>query len=326
LRDRKVHIDTVFSSWFAVSLVSSEAATWRGLKTLVVISLLVNALLAVGFYATYFQSAQLRDQVQTLTDQNRDLNSQLLTLKQALEIEREQLSYYKNQAEYYSRVSKQGAVGKSLTGYARMSLVAVRTVGSEFSVSYEGVILDSEVELRKGEGRALINTEPKIGIDMQTSLRTAVSVAEAVTGVSLNATDVVLTIRSDREVEIVDGPSAGAAVTVALIAAVQNRTLNPGVYITGTINPDGSIGKIGGVMEKALAVSKQGAQVFLIPLGESVIQGYRPVKTEPIPGFTIVTYEPYEINVQEALSKTGSPTKVIEVANIHDALDLLTSS
>ncbi|MEM4245986.1 MAG: S16 family serine protease [Candidatus Bathyarchaeia archaeon] len=297
-----------------------------GLKTLIAVSLLANVLLAYGVFAALLENSQYRSQVRVLSDQNRELAEQVLNLKQALELEREQLNYYKSQADYYSLISKQGVAGSSLAGYSRISIVAVRAVSQDpFTSSYQGVVLRGDIELRQGEGRRLVNTEPEIGIDMQTSLRTAASVAEAFTGSSLNTTDVILTIRSGERVEVVDGPSAGAAVTIAIIMAIQNRTVDPDIYITGTINPDGSIGKVGGVLEKALAASRNGARLFLVPQGQSRVQGLRPVKTEPVPGLTIVTYEPFEIDLKEELKKNGYPTEVIEVRNIQEALDAFTN-
>jgi len=86
--------------------------------------------------------------------------------------------------------------------------------------------MSADVELRERSCRILVNTIPKIGIDIQTSVRTGVRVAEDVTGVSLSKTDVILTIKASQEVEIVDGPSAGAAITVAIIAAIRKESLN----------------------------------------------------------------------------------------------------
>jgi uncharacterized protein len=307
-----------------MSALNEQIRTLRGRNVLIVISLILNIVLAFGIYSTFYRMNLYSEQVKALSDQNEDLNNQILSLKRRLEFESEQLAYYKKQAEYYSRISKHSSVGESLTGYSRMNIVAVRSVTYDFFESgYEGIILSAEVELQKGEGRRLINTEPKIGIDMQTSLGIAVSVAESITGVSLNLTDIILTIRAEREVEIIDGPSAGAAVTLCLIAAIQNRTIDSSVFITGTVNPDESIGKVGGVLEKATAVSDIGGEIFLVPSGQSQIQGYKPVKNEPIPGFTIITYEPYQIDLQDELNKINSQTKVIEVRNVREAIAIL---
>src|SRR5262249_43492100 len=48
----------------------------------------------------------------------------------------------------------------------------------------------------------------------------------------------------------IQGPSASAALTVALLAALRREPLRPEVVMTGTINPDGTIGPVSGVPAK----------------------------------------------------------------------------
>ena len=38
--------------------------------------------------------------------------------------------------------------------------------------------------------------------------------------------------------------------------------------VTGTIQPDGAVGEVGGVPQKTAAVRSSGARVFLVPCGE----------------------------------------------------------
>lgn len=66
----------------------------------------------------------------------------------------------------------------------------------------------------------------------------------------------------------VDGPSAGGLMTAAFISALQNDQLRPDVAFTGTINPDGSIGPVGGIQYKLEAAAKQGKKLMLIPIGQ----------------------------------------------------------
>jgi uncharacterized protein len=138
-----------------------------------------------------------------------------------------------------------------LIGEAEVNIVAVKTVPENFStIRYEGLVLKCKVELHAGSGRILVNTVPRIGIDLQTSAQTAVNIAERLTGKSLSNTNVMLTVESKEEVYVVDGPSAGAAITAIVIAAIKGERLSNRVFITGTIMPDGSIGKVGGIAEK----------------------------------------------------------------------------
>ncbi len=63
------------------------------------------------------------------------------------------------------------------------------------------------------------------------------------------------------------GPSAGLAMTLGIIATATGQDLTGGIQVaaTGTISPDGKVGPVGGVAEKAVAVTRAGAKVFLVP-------------------------------------------------------------
>jgi PDZ domain-containing protein len=68
----------------------------------------------------------------------------------------------------------------------------------------------------------------------------------------------------------VGGPSAGLAFTLALIDELTPGDLTAGKKIaaTGTINPNGTVGPIGGLPQKTVAVEREGAEVFLVPKAE----------------------------------------------------------
>jgi PDZ domain-containing protein len=71
----------------------------------------------------------------------------------------------------------------------------------------------------------------------------------------------------------VGGPSAGLAFTLAILDALTPGELTGGVPIavTGTINPDGSVGPVGGVSQKTVAVKRAGAKLFIVPSAEFAI-------------------------------------------------------
>ena len=62
-----------------------------------------------------------------------------------------------------------------------------------------------------------------------------------------------------------DGPSAGALFTVGILAAVQGHALKDDVTMTGTINPDGVIGPVGGIPQKLEGAARAGKKIVLIP-------------------------------------------------------------
>lgn len=258
-------------------------------------------------------------------DQNRELSVRVSTLTQELDATRSQLEYYRSQAEHYSSLLEALKGGESLVGEAVINLVAVKAVRlSPFEVSYEGVTMACKVELKEGSGRVLVNTVPYIGIDLQTSSRTAVLVAENFTGARLGETDVIITIEAEESVEVVDGPSAGAAITIATMAAINGHALNETVFITGTINHDGSIGMVGGIIEKAEAAASKGGTIFLVPEGQSVLIVYEPVEHSPLPGVTIIRYRKTTVDLQDYLRQEGYETVVIEVEHVVDAYKIFT--
>jgi PDZ domain-containing protein len=65
----------------------------------------------------------------------------------------------------------------------------------------------------------------------------------------------------------IGGPSAGLAMTLTLIDELNRGsiTAHRTIAATGTISPDGSVGAVGGVAEKAVAVANAGGKVFFVP-------------------------------------------------------------
>jgi len=277
-----------------------------------IISLLANVIVAYELMVVLKRNNSLVSQIENLLVQNENLQREIENL-------RSQVEYYRSQAEYYSSLIERLETDIGLVGEAEVNIVAVKTVSeSFFTVRYEGTVLKCTVELHVGSGRILVNTVPRIGIDLQTSAQTAVNVAERFTEKSLSNTDVIITVESKEEVYVVDGPSAGAAITIAVIAAIKGEKLSNKVFITGTIMPDGSIGKVGGIAEKAEAAAAEGGIIFLVPKGQSTITVYKRVERY-IPPFTFITLEPVQISLKEYLSQKGYDIEVYEVSNIVEA-------
>jgi hypothetical protein len=65
-----------------------------------------------------------------------------------------------------------------------------------------------------------------------------------------------------------DGPSAGALMTVGTLAAILGDAIPADLAMTGTINPDGSIGAVGGIPHKLDGAAKAGMKTVLIPAGQ----------------------------------------------------------
>lgn len=66
----------------------------------------------------------------------------------------------------------------------------------------------------------------------------------------------------------IDGPSAGGLLTTALLASLLGDTVRPDATMTGIINPDGTIGPVGGIPHKIDGAADRGKKLVLVPYGQ----------------------------------------------------------
>lgn len=69
----------------------------------------------------------------------------------------------------------------------------------------------------------------------------------------------------------VSGPSAGLAFTLSIIDDLSPKNLAGGrrIAVTGSIEPDGTVGPVGGVAQKAIVARDAGAEMMIVPNGEA---------------------------------------------------------
>ncbi len=191
---------------------------------------------------------------------------------------------------------------------------------SESDSGYIGVTANLTVRVcYPGSGELYFSADPLTMIDMQGSARTAFMVACSLFKLNPLLYDVFVRVESNSL--IVGGPSAGAALTVAMASALADLPVNESVIITGMINPDGTIGPVGGIPEKLEAASSSGAKVFLIPRGQRIAYRER-IVVERGPFWITRRVVRERVDVYEEGERLG--IKVIEVATISDALGWFT--
>ena len=105
----------------------------------------------------------------------------------------------------------------------------------------------------------------------------------------------------------IDGPSAGSLMTAAMIAARRGDPVLSDVTMTGTVNPDGSIGPVGGLVEKIRAAMVEGKKTIGYPIGQGRA---RDLRTGRI------------VNLVKLAQSRGA--QAIEIDDIHAAYALLT--
>ncbi|MEG2341974.1 MAG: endopeptidase La [Bacilli bacterium] len=62
-----------------------------------------------------------------------------------------------------------------------------------------------------------------------------------------------------------DGPSAGVAITTAIISCLSNKQVNPDIAMTGEVTLRGNVLPIGGLKEKSMAAMRSGITTILVP-------------------------------------------------------------
>lgn len=176
------------------------------------------------------------------------------------------------------------------------------------------------VEVMPGSGRTLVDIDNLLfWADTQQNIRTAKRVAANITGLDINKYDFIYSIYANATV--IGGESAGAAITIATIAALENKRLNESVMITGTVNHDGSIGPVGEIIAKAKAAKQSGSKLFLVPLLQSRDVLYETSQhCEKFGPTQVCTVEqvPRKISVSNQ-----SGIEVIEVGSVQEAIKYL---
>jgi uncharacterized protein len=211
--------------------------------------------------------------------------------------------------------------------------IPVLTVSADPITEYvypdSGQVVNMTIDIAEGHGRVLINTNINTGGSWQNATKTAVHVAQSLTHKDLKSKDIIFTAISENASRIsggIDGPSAGGAMTVLLASELEGKRINNFTIMTGTINPDGTIGRVGGVLEKAIAAGKYGSKLMLVPAG----QPYYPEGTCLTQGEMTKQGSPriciLELKSLSDLMQQRYGMKVIEVHNVREAISYFQAS
>ncbi len=113
-----------------------------------------------------------------------------------------------------------------------------------------------------------------------------------------------------------DGPSAGVAVTVALISLFTDQPVYHTVAMTGEVSLQGKVLPIGGLKEKSLAAFRAGIKKILFPAGN--LKDLVEVPKEVIAGLEFVAIETVDDALEHSLARIILPSSdaVIAIENL----------
>lgn len=152
------------------------------------------------------------------------------------------------------------APGDIIVGIDDKPITTIAMLSEVMSTIKTGQVIEVEVLRATGE-QEVVNVTTKASADDENKAALGIYIEQAV------AIEEQLKVNYEQYVAHFGGPSHGAMLTLALLNQLQDGALVGERHIagTGTIELDGSIGMVGGVKQKAYAVSKSTAEVFFVP-------------------------------------------------------------
>lgn len=176
-----------------------------------------------------------------------------------------------------------------------------------------GVLFPFGVEVKLGTGKTLVDLGNLVFIeDTQSSVKKSHDAVAKVTRQDLSRYDITY-FSNTAQLTVISGESAGAAMTILTIAALENKIIPAGITITGAVTSNGSIVRVGAVAAKAKIIGEQGYSIFLVPPGQA-----SDVLTQKVCEQIVGTENCNEVK-SEVMAKDLVPN-VIEVSSIYEAL------
>lgn len=154
-----------------------------------------------------------------------------------------------------------------LVPYVTDKAYSVPAVGKVFGLGVAGY-LGSALEIEAVAfpahvpGKGYYRFNDTAGSMAKDSMFNAAAVVRSVTGKELSDYDVHINFVGGGNI---DGPSAGCAVTTALISAITGTPIRQDAALTGEISVQGRVKPVGGVFEKAYGAKQAGMKSMVIP-------------------------------------------------------------
>jgi ATP-dependent Lon protease len=155
-----------------------------------------------------------------------------------------------------------------LIPYNTWKVSSAREIGRVFALGVAG-FLGSLIEIEvimfpaRKPGQGNIRFNDTAGSMAKDSVFNAASVIREVSGEDLAEYDIHVNIVGGGRI---DGPSAGAAIFLAVFSALQKRPIEQDVAVTGELSIHGRVRPVGGIPEKIYGARQAGIKKVLIPV------------------------------------------------------------
>jgi len=154
-----------------------------------------------------------------------------------------------------------------LTPYVSTKASQSGEIGKIFGLGVSGY-LGSVIEVEavgfpaKEKGKGSIRFNETAGSMAKDSVFNAASVIRKLTGEDTSSYDLHVNVIGGGQI---DGPSAGVAITLAVLSAIQQKPIRQDIAVTGEVSIQGKVKAVGGVFEKIYGAKQAGIKKVLVP-------------------------------------------------------------
>jgi len=154
-----------------------------------------------------------------------------------------------------------------LTPYEEVKTENDREIGHVYGLGVNGYIgstieIETAVFEAKDKGTGQVRFNDTAGSMAKDSVFNAASVIRKITDKDIKDYDIHVNVIGGGNI---DGPSAGAAITVCIISALLNKPIRQDVAITGEISLRGNVKPVGGIFEKVYGARRKGIKLVVVP-------------------------------------------------------------
>ncbi|MFX0549858.1 Lon family ATP-dependent protease [Hathewaya histolytica] len=154
-----------------------------------------------------------------------------------------------------------------LNSLDRLSDKEDKEIGHIYGLGVSGY-LGSTIEIEavafpaRENGKGIVRFNDTAGSMAKDSVFNAATVIRKVTDKDIKDYDIHVNVVGGGNI---DGPSAGAAITICIISALLGKTIRQDIAITGEISLRGKVKPVGGIFEKVYGARRKGINLVIVP-------------------------------------------------------------